>query len=192
MKKYMFSLLWAILLFASTSKIEAQGWIQDKPAMYSLGLGGTQALFLPRSYYGIGNPGSVGLALNIAGEYKIHRLIGIGWQSGLNIFTNGYYYHNAADGYYAAAPVIGIPIGFKFNFHILEATRAQIKDRLDVYAGFNVGGGPAFYLGSPGLGVYGFIYGGPQVGVRYWFDKVALFGELGWGATFANIGVTFR
>jgi hypothetical protein len=148
-------------------------------------------LFVPFQYYPAGRLGSVGLSLNIAGEYRVHRFIGIGWQTGLDLFTNGYYYNHAGEVYYAVAPVIGIPIGFKFNFHILEATKVEIKNRLDVYAGFNFGGGPAIYVGSP-TGIYGFIYGGPQVGVRYWFDKAAIFAELGWGATFANIGVTFR
>jgi len=32
----------------------------------------------------------------------------------------------------------------------------------------------------------------PQAGVRYWFDsRIAIFGELGWGATLFNFGVTF-
>jgi hypothetical protein len=190
MNKSIRTLFLALLITISFSNINAQGWIQDNNSMYSLGFGGTQVLFQPSHYYGLGEAGSVGLSLNIAGEYKVHRLIGIGWQSGVNLFTDGYYY-NREGGYYASAAVIGIPIGFKFNFHILEATRAQIKDRLDVYAGFNVGGGPAFYLG-PNQGIYGFIYGGPQVGVRYWLDKIAVFGELGWGATFANVGITFR
>jgi len=30
-----------------------------------------------------------------------------------------------------------------------------------------------------------------RTGVRYWLNKVAIFGEIGWGATIANIGVTF-
>ena len=191
MNKPIRTLFLALLILISFSKINAQGWIQDRSSMYSLGLGGTQVLFQPVHYYGLGEVGSVGLALNIAGEYKVHRLIGIGWQTGLDLFTNGYYYDRNTGTYYNPGAVIGIPIGFKFNFHILEATRAQIKDRLDVYAGFNIGGGPAIYTG-PQIGFYGFIYGGPQVGVRYWFDKIALFGELGWGSTFANIGVTFR
>lgn len=184
------SLLFVLLLSLPFSNVKAQGWCQDKPAIYSLGLGGSQVLFLPTQYYGFGNPGSVALSLNIAGEYRVHRLIGIGWQTGLDLFAAGYY-RNRADGLYYSSAVVGLPVGFKFNFHILEATHAEIKRNLDVYAGFNVGGGPAIYTG-PGAGVYGFIYGGPQVGVRYWFDKVAVFGELGWGATFANIGVTFR
>jgi hypothetical protein len=190
MKKSIRILFLILLVSASITKTQAQGWIQDNNSMYSLGFGGTQVLFQPARYYSLGQPGSVGLALNIAGEYKVHRLIGIGWQTGLNLFTSGYYYDRVND-VYASAAVIGIPIGFKFNFHILEATQAPIKNRLDVYAGFNVGGGPAFYLG-PTSGLYGFIYGGPQVGVRYWLDKIAVFGELGWGATFANVGITFR
>ncbi|MDB5283399.1 MAG: hypothetical protein JWO06_2474, partial [Bacteroidota bacterium] len=185
-------ILIGFLLFASFPSARAQGWIQDKKSMYSLGLGGTQPLFLPFAYYPAGRAYSLGLSINISGEYRVHRLIGIGWQTGLNLFTSGYYYrYHGQDGYYYRAAAIGIPIGFKANFHILEATRAQIKDRLDVYAGLNIGGGPAIYLG-PGAGLYGFIYVGPQIGARYWFDKVAIFGEIGWGATFANIGVTFR
>ena len=133
------TLFFAILLFAAAPKAGAQGWCQDRTSMYSLGLGGTQVLFLPTQYYGIGNAGSVAMALNISGEYKVHRLIGIGWQTGLDLFASGYY-RNRADGLYYSSVVVGVPIGFKFNFHILEATQAQIKDRLDVYAGINVGG----------------------------------------------------
>ncbi|MBL0309921.1 MAG: hypothetical protein IPP77_09665 [Bacteroidetes bacterium] len=169
--------------------VNAQGWIHDKKGMYSAGLGVTQVVFLPYQYYPLNHLGSGGLSLNIAGEYKVHRFIGIGWQTGINVFVYGRYY-NKNDKLYYNAVAVGIPIGFKANFHILEATRATIKDRLDVYAGLNVGGGPSFHSG-PKAGVYGFIYGGPQVGARYWFKKVAVFGEIGWGATIANIGVTF-
>ena len=193
MKKTLLTLFTGLLLFISFPSAHAQGWIQDRNSMYSLGVGGTQALFLPFQNYGLGDRGSLAASLNIAGEYKIQRFIGIGWQTGLDIFGNGYYYHLGPDGnyHYYSAAVVGVPIGVKLNFHILEAANAQIRDRLDLYAGINFGGGPAFYTG-PGGGVYGFLYGGPQIGIRYWFDKVALFGELGWGATFANIGLTFR
>jgi hypothetical protein len=184
------SLFFILMLSLSVADVNAQGWCQDKPAIYSLGLGGSQVLFLPAQYYVLAGRGSLALSMNVAGEYRVHRLIGIGWQTGLDVFAAGYYL-NRHDGLYYSSAVVGLPIGFKFNFHILEATHAEIKRNLDVYAGFNVGGGPAIYTG-PGAGLYGFIYAGPQIGVRYWFDKIALFGELGWGATFANIGITFR
>jgi len=68
-----------------------------------------------------------------------------------------------------------------------------IKDRLDVYAGLNLGGGPAIYTApAPYATVYGFIHVGPQFGIRYWLNhSIAIFGEFGWGATFANVGFTF-
>lgn len=178
-----------LLVFMGTT-VKAQGWIHDKKGMYSAGMGVTQVVFLPYQYYPLSHKGSAGLSLNIAGEYKVHRFIGLGWQTGINLFVYGRYY-NKNDKFYYNSTVVGLPIGFKFNVHILEAANAKIKDKLDVYAGFNVGGGPSFHTDPNGGGVYGFIYGGPQVGIRYWFKKIAIFGEIGWGATVANIGVTF-
>jgi hypothetical protein len=189
MKKLQLTLLLVITLMAFAPQAKSQGWINDKKAMYSIGVGGTQVLFLPRQYYPLGSRGSLGLSLNVAGEYKVHRWIGLGWQTGVNFFGYGRYYSKKDNVYYNNA-AIGIPIGMNLNFHILEAANAKIKDRLDVYAGLNIGAGPSFHTGPNG-GVYAFIYGGPQVGVRYWFDKVAIFGQLGWGATLVNLGVTF-
>jgi len=188
MKKLKLTILFCASLL-SVNLTKAQGWINDKGGMYSIGVGGTQVFYLGRYGHGASN---LGAAFNVSGEYKVHRFVGLGWQTGMNIFPGGGYYRDAGI-VYRGAPVIGIPIGMKVNVHILEAADARIKDRLDVYAGVNIGGGPAFYTGNaaPRPVVTGFMYGGPQVGVRYWFNKVAIFGEFGYGATFANIGVTF-
>lgn len=189
MKRIQLITITILLTLFFTAPTQAQGWIHDKKGMYSLGMGVTQVVFLPARHYPLNHLGSGGLSLNIAGEYKVHRFIGIGWQTGINLFVYGRYYDKRDQLYYNST-VVGIPIGFKANVHILEAANAKVKDRLDVYAGLNVGGGPSFHTGT-NRGVYAFIYGGPQVGVRYWFEKVAIFGELGWGATLANIGLTF-
>ena len=190
MKKIYKYLLVAMCMATISSTINAQGWIQDRRGMHSAGIGVTQVFFLPYQYYPLSDRSSAGIALNIAGEYKVHRLIGIGWQTGVDIFVFGRKY-NKRDNLYYHSTAVGIPIGFKFNVHILEATRAKIKDKLDVYAGFNIGGGPSFHS-NPEISIAGFIYGGPQVGVRYWFNsKIALFTEIGWGATIVNVGVTF-
>jgi hypothetical protein len=184
-----FVLIAGILIIVINSS-QAQGWIQDKKGMYSAGIGAASAVFIPVYDYPGHGRYSQGVSFNISGEYKVHRVLGIGWQTGINIFTQGYYYDKNADFYYNTTS-IGIPMGFKMNVHILEAANAPIRNKLDVYAGFNVGGGPSFH-GDPYAGAYGFFYVGPQVGVRYWFDKnLAIFGELGWGATFVNFGITF-
>lgn len=173
-----------------TQNATAQGWIHDKKGMHSAGVGITQVVFLPFHHYPLNHRRSGGLSLNIAGEYKVHQFIGIGWQTGVNLFVYGQYYNKKDERYYSST-IVGLPIGFKMNVHILEAANARVKDKLDVYAGFNVGGGPSFHTNTVGPIVTPFVYGGPQVGVRYWFKKVAVFGELGWGATIANTGVTF-
>jgi len=190
MKKFLLvSTLTAFFSLALITNNYAQDqWTQGKGAgIYSVGLGGTQGIGIYQQYHAIS---PIGLSINASGEYKVYKFIGLGWQTGLDFFFNNYY------GYYGYAGTggayIGIPFIAKVNVHILDAIGGiSIADKLDVYGGFSLGGGPAFgtYSGAP---VIGFINVGPNVGVRYWFTpKVAVFGEFGWGATFANAGVTF-
>ncbi|MDB5283506.1 MAG: hypothetical protein JWO06_2581 [Bacteroidota bacterium] len=167
-------------------------WTQGKSrGIYSVGLGGTQVIALGSGYHALS---PIGLSINVSGEYKVYKFIGVGFETGMDVFfAGGGYYYRYGYGYYGGGvgAAIGIPIGAKANVHILDAIGGiSIADKLDVYAGLNIGGGPAFSTnGGP---VYGFIHVGPQVGVRYWFNSsVAIFGEFGYGATFANAGVTF-
>ena len=179
-----------VLLILVISTAGAQGWNQSRKGIYSIGIGQAQAIFIPVYDYPGYGWSSHGVSFNISGEYRAHRVIGLGWFTGINVFTPGRYYYKNEDYYYTATSV-GIPIGFKFNVHILEAANAEIRNKLDVYAGFNIGGGPSFH-GDPYAGQYPFFFAGPQAGVRYWFDsRIAIFGELGWGATLFNFGVTF-
>ena len=178
------------LIMLSVILSEAQGWNQNRKGIYSAGIGYAQGVFIPVYDYPGHGRYSHGVSFNISGEYKAHRVLGLGWQTGIDIFTHGYYYYKPDDDYYYAT-AIGIPMGFKLNVHILEAANAPIRNKLDVYAGFNVGGGPAFHR-DPDRGANGFFYVGPQVGIRYWFDKkLGVFGEFGWGATAVNAGISF-
>ena len=178
------------LLFTCASiSVNAQGWIQNKNSIFSVGAGVTQVFFIPFHDYPLNHRGTIGMLVNVSGEYKAHRFISVGWQTGINVFPSGRYYDNLNDVYYNST-IVGFPFGIKVNFHILEAANAGINDKLDVYAGLNVGGGPSFYS-VRNIGMNGFLYGGAQVGIRYWVKKVAVFGEIGWGANIANIGVTF-
>ena len=187
MKKYKIISLSLLLSLTIACQIaNAQGWNQDRSGIYSVGIGGTQAL-------GFGGPYSyplvygAGFSMNFSGEYKVQRFIGVGFQTGIDVFAGPPYHYKDYPSYAA----IGIPIAVKVNVHILEAANVSVRDRLDVYAGLNLGGGPAFYA-SPGGGIYGFLQAGPQIGVRYWLNhSIAIFGEFGWGATFANVGFTF-
>ncbi|MBP6872652.1 MAG: hypothetical protein KBC43_11655 [Bacteroidales bacterium] len=180
-----------MILFVAYSSV-AQGWNKNRKSVYSTGIGYGQGIFIPVYNYPDHGPSSYGVSFNISGEYKAHRVLGLGWQTGINVFTRGYYYSKPDDDfYYYNKPALGIPVGFKMNVHILEAANAPIKNSFDVYAGFNVGGGPAFH-GEPYSGVHGFFYVGPQVGFRYWFDnQLGIFGEFGWGASVVNLGISF-
>lgn len=155
--------------------VQAQEWNQGRSrgGVYTVGVGGTQQIVL-------GRPSGLtraGLAMNVQGEYGIGPFMGLGWQTGVNLYFPG------------RTTVIEVPVGLKVNVHILDAAHVNVRG-LDCFAGINIGGGPAFL--TDGSGVVGLLYVGPQFGVRYWFNPhIAIFSEFGWGATFANIGFTF-
>ena len=186
--------LTALFSFAFINNNYAQDqWYQGRSAgIYSIGIGGTDAIGIGSNafgtYSGISAPG---MSINVSGEYKVYKFIGLGWQTGVDLLFNRYYYYFGGGG---TNVTVGIPFIAKCNVHILDAVGGvSIADKLDVYAGLNFGGGPSFATGNgSGGAVSGFIQVGPTVGVRYWVvPKVAVFGEFGFGATFANAGVTF-
>jgi hypothetical protein len=143
-----------------------------------------------RNYAHLMHPG---LSTNISAEFRVHRFVGFGFQTGVNV-----HFEPGSVRYYPDYVVVvqrrttvGIPFALKTNVHILEAAENRHSDYLDIYAGFNVGGGPAFAV-VPGGPAFGFVQVGPQAGIRYWPSKhIGIFGEIGWGATFANAGLTF-
>src|ERR1700689_722747 len=131
--------------------VMAQGWNQDKSGIYSLGVGGTDVIIVSPAYRAFAAGGT---SLNVSGEYRVQRFIGIGFETGLDFFVRQYYPATAENPslYFAMA----IPAAFKMNVHILEAANVPIASSLDVYAGINIGGGLAFNTG-PGVGTYGFF-----------------------------------
>lgn len=187
MKKIIYAAVFALAIFTTTNIKAQDNWTHGKKGIYSVGLGASQVIFLGPNYY-YGRTGNIGLSLNVSGEYKVWDWIGAGFQTGLDFFWANYTYYGYR--YRGGRAAIAIPIGGKVNAHIMDAAGLDIADKLDVYAGINIGGGPSFST-YPGGGASGFIYAGPQVGARYWIGNIAIFGELGWGATIANVGVTF-
>jgi hypothetical protein len=167
-----------------------EGWNQGRAGIFSIGMGGTQPIAISGGNAYLMRPG---LSTNLSAEFRVHRFIGFGFQTGVNAIFEPSTVRYYPDGVVVVnrQTVIGIPLALKTNVHILEAAENRHSDYLDVYAGFNIGGGPAFGT-HPRSDVFGFLQVGPQAGVRYWPSRrVAIFGELGWGATFANAGLTF-
>lgn len=186
MKRIIIGSVLLLMQLMFLDKINAQGWNQDKSGIYSVGVGGTQAIMLTNPYHYPVVYGA-GFSVNVSGEYLVQRFIGVGFQTGMDVFAGPPYYPDEYPPYRA----IGIPVIAKANVHILEAANAPCSHYLDLYAGLNFGGGPSFFTG-PNAGVYGFLQGGPQVGIRFWPNsQLGIFGELGWGATFINFGLSF-
>jgi hypothetical protein len=204
MKKILLAAILTIALNTVVTSLTAQQdeWYQGRTkGIYNIGFGGTQGILVGSANPYVTNGGTystispLGITINASGEYKIWHFIGLGWQSGINIYPPRvtYTYFNGQ-----TSPVgIEIPFEIRADIHIMDAANVSIANKLDVYAGLGFGGGPAFYAGGvqySGTGaknVAGIIHVGPQVGVRYWFNsKIAIFGEFGWGTSFANAGVT--
>jgi hypothetical protein len=192
-----------LLGLTTVQTINAQDqWYQGRSkGIYSVEFGGTQGIIVGDNSGIYVTPlgtarqlSFLGAAINASGEYKVWKFIGLGWQTGINIYPYPSYYGLSGSGVTAVG--LSIPLIVKANVHIMDAAGVSIADKLDVYAGLGVGGGPLISVVSGGgtsqTNVAGIIHVGPQVGVRYWFNsKVAIFGEFGWGATFAAAGVTF-
>ncbi|MCX6200443.1 MAG: hypothetical protein NTY88_14680 [Bacteroidetes bacterium] len=179
---------WVLLfLFLLHFQLSAEGWIRNKKKMLvSRGLGLSQIFILPSKL----SPGiassPIGVSLNFSTEHKVKRCVGIGIQTGLNIFLKMNF--NAEQKNIELNTSYAIPVGGRILFHLLEALYVPGYCRYDVYCGIQAGGGPVFEQGKK---MQWFAYAGPVTGVRYRFNKISLFGEFGYGANFFNCGVTF-
>lgn len=93
---------------------------------------------------------------------------------------------------------INVPVGGFANFHfyqlIADKTGKDIHaDKLDIYAGLNIGTGLGFWTGFPSDRANALIFGGPTVGINYYFKpKIAVTGEMGYGKTLFSAGISFK
>lgn len=93
---------------------------------------------------------------------------------------------------------INVPVGGFANFHfyqlIADKTGNDIHaDKLDIYAGLNIGTGLGFWPGFSSQRANAIIFGGPTAGIRYYFKpNIAVTGELGYGKTLFSAGITFK
>lgn len=176
---------------AGAMNSQAQAFDRDSKIL-SIGFGGaTMAHFDPGYYY---SPRYYWTPVTgqflFQGEFAVHKYVGIGFTTGLGGGGSWRTYY----------PELNVPIGFIANFHfyqlIADKTSRDIKsDKLDIYAGLNIGSGVAFVFDGPGnrRGVHPLFFAGPQLGLRYYFvPKVALNAELGYGKSWANIGFSFK
>lgn len=197
MKKLALSVI-AILSISLASNAQAF----EKGGKYiSLGIGGASFWHIYtnsayNSYYGFGGYTPVTGQLSVQGEFGVHKYVGVGFTAGVGgragggITRWGYSY----SGY---SSEFNVPIGVIANFHFYQLIADKVSkdihaDKLDVYAGLNVGSGVGLFTSYSPVEVSALFFAGPQVGARYFFTpKMAANLEVGYGKTFVNGGLTF-
>src|SRR4051812_13427932 len=60
-----------------------EGWNQGRAAIVSIGIGGTRPIGINSGNAFLMRPG---LSTNFAVEFRVHRFIGVGFQTGVNAF----------------------------------------------------------------------------------------------------------
>lgn len=171
----------------------AQAWEKSSKVL-SLGFGASQFFHIDNYYYsGPKNVRSFYSPLtgqfNFQGEFGVHKYVGLGFTTGIG-GRGGY-----GNGYNGE---VNIPIGMIVNFHfyqlIADKNGKNIHaDKLDIYAGANIGSGIAVAFYPNATRIAPMAFGGPHVGIRYYFaPRVAVNGELGWGKSIVNAGFSFK
>ncbi len=148
--------------------------------------------------------------INLSGEYGITDDIGLGLFLGYSGATQTYNYgYNKSGGYYTYQDryrwnffIVGVRSAYHFN-NLLKLSDTKLGDKVDIYAGLMLGYNIATYSytstdpGHPANSYSSSRYGGIAWnvfgGARFMFtEKVGVFGELGYGVSVFNGGLTFK
>ena len=184
------------LISIATSNIQAQAFDKSTKTI-TLSLGPGEMIHFPTGnnnpYYGLGYGGPsyynyVTGQLTVQGEFAVHKYVGVGFVVGI--------------GGEAPFHEFNIPIGVLGNFHffqlIADNQGLELGNKLDAYVGLTAGSGVAIHpYKDPILGnntyTDALFYFGPHAGVNYYFaDNIAVHGEVGWGVTVFQAGITFK
>jgi hypothetical protein len=188
-----------LLTLAFSNNIKAQAWDKDSKVL-TLGLGGAYHYYIEPGlsrysygYYGArsinANHWNLNGMLQFQGEFGVHKYVGVGFCTGFG--------GSAASGGLSVQSV-EFPIGAQCNFHFYQLIADKVSkdihaDKLDIYAGGNIGTGVGYDFSFDNIVVP--IWGGVQIGARYWFtDKFGVYAEVCpyTGKTFIQGGVSFK
>jgi hypothetical protein len=199
-------------MILSSQQTQAQAFDQSTK-MISLGIGGAEMFHIPVGYSSW-NPNfytPITGQISVEGEFAVHKYVGVGFNAGFggragSVYT-GTFYGVGYSGYGGYYPEFNIPVGGLANFHfyqfIADKTGKNIHaDKLDIYAGINIGTGiaihPGGYYDTYGVNHSGvttdvLFWAGPQVGAHYFFKPnfgVKL--EAGFGKSVITAGITWK
>lgn len=137
---------------------------------------------------------------NVKAEFAVHKYWGVGAIASVDGGYNMRYpYYSSNNARYS---VVNAQLGLLVNYHFYQLIADKLgrpkkmhADKLDIYTGFTIGAmmsamtadgfGPQRPTFSPFMGLH--------LGVRYYVKPaMSVFGEIGIGQSFFNVGVSFR
>lgn len=190
----------AVLVLGISFNANAQAFSKGY-RYHSLGFGGSQFIHLGYydGYYNYYNNNGIysrgwlaptTAQFNYQLEFPVHDYVGVGLTTGVGFGGGGFAtYYNSE---------IAIPVGAIGNFHFYQLIDDKVSkdihgDKLDIYAGVNIGSGVAFLNGPYDNDVVVLVFGGFQTGARYFFtDRFAVNLEVGYGKSFINAGIVLK
>lgn len=203
MKKIFYVLGIVSLLTLTSNPAHAQAWERNSKVL-SLGFGSSKFFHIDDYYY-YGDPNDYHRwywpttgQINFQGEFGIHKYVGLGFTTGVGGRTRGEKKGGKDELYYKYSGEVNVPIGMLVNFHFYQliadnSSKNIHADKLDIYAGANLGSGLAFTYYENTSRTTPLAFGGLQVGIRYYFtEKVGVNGEFGWGKSIVNVGFVFK
>lgn len=207
--KKLFTIFTFAALTLATSEIKAQAWTKESKQI-SIGLGAADMWHFGTwdrtvyGYYGTAFAPITG-QLSVQGEFGVHKYVGVGFNVGIGGRSHPRYATVWTPGYvYGYGSEFNIPLGAIANFHFYQLIADKTgkggkmhSDKLDIYAGLNLGTGVAIHPADGGYftstQISALFWAGPQLGINYFFTpKIGVKGEFGYGKTFVNAGVVFN
>ena len=207
MKKLLTTLI-VIVSLGAGFKANAQAFNENSRQITAF-IGGADLFHIPVGYTFNSFIYPTTAEAGVEGEFAVHKYVGVGFVAelgGRGNRTAGYYYGTVHYAYTTFYSEFNIGVGAIANFHFYQLIADQMgkseqlmSDKIDVYAGLNLGSGIALHPGYTDNTGHGKIatdalfFIGPQFGMHYFFTpKIAINGEFGWGKTWARVGATFN
>ena len=206
MKKLLTALIFIVSL-APAFKINAQAFNENSKQITAF-IGGADLFHIPVGYTFNSFIYPTTAEAGVEMEFAVHKYVGVGFVAelgGRGARSVNYTVVGVPYAYTTFYSEFNMAVGAVGNFHFyqliadkLGKSEQMITDKIDVYAGLNVGTGFALhptYIDANGHKTIAndAFFIGPQFGMHYFFTpKIAINGEFGWGKTWGRVGVTFN
>ena len=206
--KKIFTLAIILVGLAPGLKVNAQAFNENSRQITAF-IGGADLFHIPVGYTFNSFIYPTTAEAGVEGEFAVHKYVGVGFDAelgGRGSRNRSYFIGAVPYAYTTFYSEFNMAFGGMANFHFYQLIADQMgkseqlmSDKIDVYAGLNVGTGFALHPGYTDVNGHtkiasdALFYIGPQFGMHYFFTpKIAINGEFGWGKTWGRIGVTFN